>query len=87
MSGWYRNDEEQRGYDARQGDRFSNRYESGFDFEQGWIERDREERRAQERRDEQRQMEEQREHEEYQRHLDSQREPEPEQQTEEGSTT
>lgn len=56
MSRYYRSDDEQKGYDARTEDRFSSRYDGGYDFEQGWLERDREERRVQERREEEAQM-------------------------------
>ena len=55
----YRNEDEQRGYDSRREDgRGGYHHGEGYDFEQGWIERDREERRARERADEERQMEE-----------------------------
>jgi hypothetical protein len=66
----YRNDEEQRGYDARKSqDSFHSRYDGGYDFEHGWDEREREERRERDRREEQRQEEEARErHEERMAH-------------------
>lgn len=53
----FRNDEEQRGYDNYKQPGYD-RYDGGYDYEQGWNEHAREERRERERQDERRAEEE-----------------------------
>lgn len=72
MSRWYRNEEQQRGYDDRrdEGRYGSYPHSEDYDYRQGWDERDREERREREREEERRQEEEMEERRAYERSME-----------------
>jgi len=58
VSRWYMNDEEKRGYEAQQEHSFHSEYDGNYEYRQGWIEGEREDRRECERKEELRQEEE-----------------------------